>query len=160
MLTNSISGLELRGSTYYLRVRVPKAYSDVEPKREINRSLKTRDRKVAETQCVLAKQALRQHWDALRAGRDTGQRCIFEASTELLKGWGMTFRSTEELAKGTVDEILTRLDKLTADTVNTVAAPALLGAVDLPDYPLDEMAKRMPVLQKSDIRAKNDRQKA
>jgi len=55
---------------------------------------------------------------------------------------------------------LTRLDKLTADTVNTVAAPALLGAVDLPDYPLDEMAKRMPVLQKSDIRAKNDRQKA
>ena len=43
MLMNSISGLEMRGQTYYLRVRVPKGYADVEPKPEINRSLKTRD---------------------------------------------------------------------------------------------------------------------
>ncbi|WP_425274943.1 DUF6538 domain-containing protein [Thioclava sediminum] len=31
------------GKTYYFRMRVPNEFTDVEPLREINRSLKTRD---------------------------------------------------------------------------------------------------------------------
>jgi hypothetical protein len=159
MFINSISGLELRGKTYYLRVRVPKAYADVEPRKEINRSLKTRDRCEAESRCLIAKKALIQEWEALKAGRSKDQRSVFDAASNLLKGWGMTFCPMDDLINGPLDEILARLDKLTEATTDTVAVPALLGAVDLPDCPLYEMAQRMPILKAANIRAKNARQK-
>lgn len=159
MLTNSISGLELRGQTYYLRVRVPKGYADVEPKPEINRSLKTRDRQEAEALCVLAKLALKREWDALRAGSCADQRLLFQASSELLKGWGMTFSLMEDVVTGPIDDLLARLEKIATNDRKSFAVSTALGAVDLPDCSLEEMASRMPELREADIRAKNDRQK-
>lgn len=154
-----ISGLELRGNIYYLRVRVPKAYADVEPKTEINRSLKTKDLEEAQAKCLTAKMALKHQWDALRAGRTADQRALFRASTELLKGWGLTFSPLDDLVKGPIDDLVSRLEKLSANDAGSFAVPALLGAIDLPDCSLDEMARRMPVLMEADILAKNARQK-
>jgi hypothetical protein len=42
--TETADYLDLRGKTYYLRMRVPAEFADVEPLNEINRSLKTRDK--------------------------------------------------------------------------------------------------------------------
>ena len=140
-------------------MRVPRAYSDVEPKKIIERPLRTKDRKEAEAKCVIAKVALRCEWDALRAGRSADQRALFDASTELLRGWGMTFSPMQDLVMGPIEDLLARMEKLTVDAAQSFAVPSALGSVDLPDLPLAKMAERMPELKAADIKAKNARQR-
>ncbi|TMM54117.1 hypothetical protein FDT80_00490 [Sulfitobacter sabulilitoris] len=125
----------------------------------IERSLHTKDRQEAEAQCAIAKVALRREWDALRAGRSADQRALFNASTELLRGWGMTFSPMQDLVTGPIENLLARMEKLSANEAQSFAVPAALGAVDLPDLTLRKMAARMPTLKKADIKAKNARQK-
>jgi integrase len=159
MKAKSISGLTMRGEVYWLKMSVPKAYSDIEPKKMIEETLRTKDRREAEARCAIAKLALRREWDALRAGRSADHRALFDASTELLRGWGMTFSPMQDLVMGPIDDLLARMEKLSADAAQSFAVPAALGAVDLPDLTFIEMAGRMPQLKAADIKAKNARQR-
>jgi len=155
----TISGLKLRGNVYYLRVRVPAAFADIEPKAEVSRSLHTGDRLEAEARCANAKLALHAEWQAMRAGRTADIRFIFDASTELLKGWNMTFSPMEDLISGPIENLIMRIEAIANLDPSSASVPAVLGAVDLPDCSLHEMAKRMPLLKAADIRAKNLRQR-
>lgn len=158
MQSTTITGLERRGSTYYLRLRVPAQFADVEPRKEINRSLSAKDRQEAEIRCVQAKAALKAEWTAQRAGRNADVRKIFEASSELLKTWGMTFTPMSELVIGPVEELMERIEAIADRSPQSTAVSAALGAVDLADFTLQEMADRMPKLKEEDTRAKNPRQ--
>ena len=159
MPSSTAKYLELRGKTYYLKMRVPVEFADIEPMKIIERSLKTRDRIEADARCANARAALFNEWRARRAGKAADTRAIFDASIELLKGWGMSFSPMEELLTGPIDELLSRIDVIAKMSPTSAAVPAALGAVDLPDISLHEMAKRMPVLKEEEIRAKNARQR-
>jgi hypothetical protein len=159
MPSNNTSHVELRGKTYYLRMRVPKEFADVEPLREINRSLKTRDPLEAEARCANVRLALFTEWRARRAGRVADTRATFDASIDLLKGWGMTFSPMDDLIAGPVENLLSRIEAVANMDPLSAAVPAALGAIDLPDVTLHEMAERMPILKASQIRAKNARQR-
>ena len=159
MPTNTADYLDLRGNTYYIRMRVPAEFADVERLPEINRSLKTRDRVEAEARCANARAALFADWKGRLAGKAADTRAIFDASIELLKGWGMTFSPMDDLLTGPLDELLSRIETIANVDPKSAAIPAALGAIDLPDVTLEEMAKRMPVLKAADIRAKNARQR-
>ncbi|MEQ8490278.1 MAG: hypothetical protein RID15_18320 [Marinovum algicola] len=158
MATSTADYLELRGKTYYLRMRVPAEFADVEPLLEINRSLKTRDRVDAEAKCANARAALFAEWRARRAGKAADTRAIFDTSIELLKGWGLTFRPLDDLLTGPIDDLLSRIELIASMDLNSAAVPAALGTLDLPDATLAEMAERMPDLKEAEIRAKNPRQ--
>ncbi|HEY9038142.1 MAG TPA: DUF6538 domain-containing protein [Roseovarius sp.] len=158
MSSNTSSHLELRGKTYYFRMRVPKEFADVEPLREINRSLKTRDRLEAEARCANVRLALFTEWRARRAGRVADTRATFDASIDLLKGWGMTFSLMDDLIAGPVENLLSRIEAVANVDPLSAAVPAALGTIDLPDVTLREMAERMPILKANEIRAKNARQ--
>ncbi|MDE4176485.1 hypothetical protein PXK01_20225 [Phaeobacter sp. PT47_59] len=82
-----IEGIERRGKVYYLRWRVPKRYATVEPRKEINRSLKTRVLAEARAHLALAKRALIADWD-LRLAEARGETSIeaFDAAIELGSG--------------------------------------------------------------------------
>ncbi|MFW5678349.1 MAG: DUF6538 domain-containing protein, partial [Rhodosalinus sp.] len=90
MPTTTASYLDLRGKTYYLKMRVPCEFADVEPLKWIERSLHTRDEVDAAAQCAIMRAALFNEWRARRAGKAADTRAIFDASIELLKGWGMS----------------------------------------------------------------------
>lgn len=158
MSSSTAEYLDQRGKTYYIRMRVPAEFADVEPLPEINRSLKTRDRIEAEAQCSIMRAALFNDWRARRAGKAADTRAIFDTSIELLKGWGLTFSPMDDLLKGPIEELLSRIEAIANVDPNSAAVPAALGSIDLPDASLDEMSKRMPVLKEADIRAKNARQ--
>ncbi|MBY6157460.1 DUF6538 domain-containing protein [Pseudooceanicola nitratireducens] len=158
MTVSTVSGLELRGQTYYLRIRVPAEFADVETRSEINRSLKTRDQREAEVRCVQAKAALHAEWAARQAGQSADIRTVFEASSDLLRSWGMTFAPMEQIIEGPIEDLLSRIEAIAAHAAQSTEVSAALGAVDLPDYSLDEMARRMPNLKKEEISAKNGRQ--
>ncbi|GGB93865.1 integrase [Marivita lacus] len=152
-------GLKLRGTVYYIRVRVPVAYADIEPRKEVFRSLDTSDPVVAQAKCANARLALRLEWDAARAAEKADVRAVFDSSTELLRSWGMTFSPMKDLLHGEIDQLLERIEKIANIDPSCATVPALLGAVDLPDHTLSEMAERMPELKKAEIRAKNARQR-
>ena len=65
-MTRQTPNLQLRGSTYWLSVRVPDALRDVVGKREIRRSLQTGDFKEACRLARLERVKLDAGWDALR----------------------------------------------------------------------------------------------
>jgi integrase len=157
--TETADYLDLRGKTYYLRMRVPAEFADVEPLNEINRSLKTRDKVHAKAQCAITRAALFTEWRARRAGKAADNRAIFDASIELLKGWGMSFSPMEDLLVGPVDELLSRIEAIAKLDPNSPAVPAALGAIELPDTTLEKMAERMPLLMEAEIQAKNARQR-
>lgn len=159
MSSNTTSHLELRGKTYYFRMRVPKEFADVEPLREINRSLKTRDRLEAEARCANARLALFTEWRARRAGRAADTRATFDASVDLLKAWGMTFSPMDDLISGPIEKLLSRIETISNVDPLSAAVPAALGAIKIPDVTLHAMAERMPILKENEIRAKNARQR-
>ena len=159
MPTSTADYLELRGKTYYLRMRVPAEFAEVEPLHEINRSLRTRDRVEAEAQCAIMRAALINDWRARRAVNVSDTRAIFDTSIELLNGWGMTFSPMNDLLTGPLDELLSRIEAIASIDPTSAAAPAVLGAIDLPDASLHEIAERMPDLKEAEIRAKNPRQR-
>ncbi|MDO5606452.1 MAG: hypothetical protein Q4G25_14955, partial [Paracoccus sp. (in: a-proteobacteria)] len=64
MAVGCVDSVEMRGSKYYLRWRVPAEFAEVETKKEINRSLRTRDPEKARTLAGLAKEALRSELEA------------------------------------------------------------------------------------------------
>ncbi len=129
MTKNNADYLDLRGNTYYIRLRVPIEFADVESLPEINRSLKTRDRGEAELRCANARAALFTEWRARRAGKAADTRAIFDASIELLKCWGMTFSPMDDLLNGPIDELLSRIETIANVDPKSAAVPAALGAV-------------------------------
>lgn len=157
--TSNFPGLKLRGNIYYIRVRVPAAYADIEPRDEVFRSLDTRDPIVAQAKCANARLALRLEWDAARAAEKADVRAVFDSSTELLRSWGMTFSPMTGLLHGEINQLLERIEKIAYIDPTSAAVPAALGAIDLPDHSLFEMADRMPKLKEAEIRAKNARQR-
>ena len=159
MPSNTARHVELRGKTYYFRMRVPNEFADVEPLREINRSLKTRDFVEAEARCANVRLALFTNWRARRAGRAADTRAAFDASVDLLKAWGMTFSPMDDLITGPVNDLLSRIEAIANVDPLSPAVPAALGAIELPNVILHEMAERMPILKANDIRAKNARQR-
>lgn len=159
MPSRTANYLDLRGKTYYLKMRVPVEFAEIEPMKIIERSLKTRDRVEAEARCANARAALFAEWRARRAGKAADTRAIFDASIELLKGWGMSFSSMDDLLTGPIDELLARIEAVANLEPNSAAVPAALGTIDLPDSTLEEMAKKMPDLKAATIKAKNARQR-
>lgn len=71
----------------------------------------------------------------------------------------MQFLPTEDIAAGRFEDLLTRLEAAAKLPPDAPSVAALLGAVNYPDYSLDEMALRMPVLKATIIAAKNARQR-
>ncbi|WP_442915759.1 DUF6538 domain-containing protein [Loktanella sp. M215] len=108
---NNTPGLKLRGNVYYIRIRVPAAYADVEPRNEVFRSLNTSDLHEAQAKCANARLALRVEWDAARAAQKADVRAVFDTSTELLRSWGMSFSPMTDLLTGEIDELLRRIEK-------------------------------------------------
>jgi hypothetical protein len=57
-------GLERRGRVYYMRIRVPARFAEVEPRVEINRSLRTRDESEARARLAVARRSPVLDWEA------------------------------------------------------------------------------------------------
>jgi hypothetical protein len=153
------TGLEQRGRVYYLRVRVPSKFADVEPRVEINRSLKTRDRAEAEARCAIAKAALLHDWRARKSWQEAPHaRESFDASIELLNAWGLKYRPMQKLIEGPIEDLLQRVETVMRAGHDAAALPVALGAVELPHILLSEMPPEMEKLRAKDAAAKNARQ--
>lgn len=122
--------LTLRGRNWWFRMRVPKRWAPVEPRREVVLSLKTGDLGKAEVLAAKMESELTALWEARTAG--TGDVASYQKLVTLAQTMGFSYRSTEDLG---VSELVARLEAVTDAT----SADALLGTVAAPILRVSEL---------------------
>lgn len=133
-------GVEKRGNVYYLRWRVPAEFAEVEPRGEINRSLRTRDPAEARSRAALAKDALRKDWAARALTARRGPTVdAFQSSISVLRDWGISYVPIADLLAGPVEDIVRRLNAVDAADPASAVIPAVLGTLKTPVVMISEM---------------------
>lgn len=127
-----MSKLTLRGTTWHLRMRVPKRYSNIEARGEIHRSLLTDSEREARIRLPTAVAAILAELDAkLAISGGVGNGDIYSAAVALASSRGLMYRPVADLANGPLEDILSRLDAMKpGDDVSV--SKALLGGIDAP----------------------------
>ncbi|MBK1634811.1 DUF6538 domain-containing protein [Rhodovulum adriaticum] len=154
-----VDGIERRGRVYYMRIRVPKRYAEVEPRREINRSLKTCDQTEARARFAVAIKALKADWEARLAREEDGSTTnAFSGAISLLEAWDMRYVPMQELVHGSITDLVTRIEKVVNSGVQSALVPAALGVLDYPKIKVSEMPAIVEELKAADIASKNANQ--
>lgn len=149
-------GLQKRGSTYYLRRRVPQDLAAAYGKVEIIRALRTKDLAEAKRRLAVETVKLDDEWDALRASLEgpVVTPLLDEPASRLSKLRGGRARAPSVLASVTKLALAARSQRPsteggTGDSINhkaTSSAPSPLGGVVTWDSLIDRWAaERKPV---------------
>lgn len=151
--------LLLRGTTYYLKRRVPRRYQSVEPRSEVWESLKTDSKSVAAQKLERVWSSYIEGWEALIAGQDGEAELRFRAAKELAAKRGFSFLSARSVSELPLDELLARVEAVAPmGAPQPNVAEALLGGVDQPDLMLSGLAERIEVIAAHENRYKSSAQ--
>jgi hypothetical protein len=132
-VSNCVENVERRGNVYYLRWRVPAKFRKVESRAEINQSLKTRDETEARGLAVLKKKALQNVWNAKLLNKTTGPSVeAFSASVALLEEFNIPYIPIEALLSGSVENLVSRIERLAQIPTDSPVILAALGVCDMP----------------------------
>lgn len=154
-----VDGLERRGRVYYMQIRVPAAYADVEPRKEINRSLRTRDEEEARARLAVARKSLKRDWEArLRHKQDPETPEAYDAALQLVEDLDLPFLDLRTLLDGPITALVERIEALKGLPPESAAVPAVLGAVQFPSVMLSEMPAIIEEEKATEIQGKNSRQ--
>ncbi|SLN55191.1 hypothetical protein ROJ8625_02757 [Roseivivax jejudonensis] len=154
-----IDGIERRGRVYYMRIRVPKRFAEVEARREVNQSLRTQDYPDAKARFAVKRQALLREWEArLSSAGACTSADNYTAAMSLLDSLGFSYKPMEQLIAGRLDDLVERIEKVGRQDHGSALAPAALGTLDVPPVRISEMPEIIEKLKKADISAKNARQ--
>jgi integrase len=155
-VSNCVENVERRGNVYYLRWRVPAKFRKVETRAEINQSLKTRDETEARGLAVLKKKALQNVWNAKLLNKTTGPSVeAFSASVALLEEFNIPYIPIEALLSGSVENLVSRIERFAQIPTDSPVTPAALGVCDMPHVRILEMPKVMEERCVHKIRGKN-----
>ncbi|WP_156320723.1 DUF6538 domain-containing protein [Celeribacter marinus] len=157
----SMSKPVLRGTTWYLKRRVPKRYASVEPRSVIWDSLKTDSYSVAVQKSAGVWLSYIEGWEARLAGRDGDAAEKFRAAQQLAALRGFQFLSIDKISQAPLDEVLQRVEATTQTGdggPDEVVASALLGVAEAPQLRLSGLVEHVETLAAHDNRFKNSEQ--
>lgn len=153
-----MAGLNKRGQTWHLRMRVPKRYQQVAGRSEIHRSLETDSERRARELLPDVEAKLLAELEALAVMKELpDQADAYRAAQKIAQARGFTYRPLSDLVQAPLDEILERVEAANAETGNEVTK-ALLGAVDEPALHLSGLVDEVERLAKHDNRFKSENQ--
>src|SRR6056297_2396863 len=127
--------LDLRNTTYHLRMRVPSRYRSVETRKFIKQSLHTDSRTEAITLAASLRRELLADLDRRLAGEQAKMNSSFENNVALAKARGTTYRTATELAEGSLSELMARFERLRTEDPSASRAEVIsadLGGVERP----------------------------
>lgn len=154
-----IDGIERRGRVYYMRWRVPARYAAVEKRKEINRSLKTRDMIEAKANFAVVQRSLLADWDfRLKESRGETTTETFDAALEMLREIGIPYRPKKELLAEPIEKLLDRIEAIENIDTQSAMIPATLGTLDYPPLNISEMPAVIEENNKANLTGKNKRQ--
>lgn len=139
--------LWLRDGIFFYRRWTPKAVAHLDTRKIVRASLGTGDRIEAARKAVEFEERLEQLWAQLLAGEGADAWARYNAAVERARLEGFSYRSSSDLAAGTSDEIVRRVQSLIDRPADRSARKALLGGADRPQVLLsdvvDEYARLM-----------------
>jgi len=123
-----------RGSSFYLKKRVPKRYAAIEPRAAVWISLHTDSETVARTKAPIAWQHLVDGWEARLAGNSDDAEERFAAARSLAAARGFRYMTADQVAKLPKEERLARIEAIPVlgDKPDRPTAAAMLGGVGEP----------------------------
>lgn len=132
--------LIIRGSTYYLKRRVPTRYQAVETRPWLVVSLKTDSRTEAEAKASAVWDQICLGWEARLKGQSEDALQRFEAARDLAQAHGFRFATASQVARQQLAEIIERIDtsRGSGGDIDGTAATALLGLTDPPQITVTE----------------------
>jgi len=124
----------LRGSTYYIRRRVPQRFARIEPRATVWISLHTDSESHAKTKAAAAWAEMIEAWEAKLAGQSEDAERRFEAAKELAQKRGFRYLPAEQVATLPTEDVLERVEAISAPTgrPDRIEAAAMLGGASEP----------------------------
>ena len=150
-------GLIQRGSTWYLKRRVPLRFRGIEPREVIWESLKTDSKAIAQQKMERVWSAYLDGWEARLEGRDAEAQLRFRAAKGLADRRGYAFLAAKTVSELPLVDLLERVEDIpaTEGTPDPQAAEALLGGVEAPALRLSGLVEHVEGLLAHDNRFKN-----
>ena len=127
--------LVVRGTTFYLRKRVPGRYATVESRLEILHSLHTDSLETAKKKSSLVWGELIESWEARIAGDTKDGEARYQAARELAKLRGFRYIPSAQVSKLPLKDLIARIDAIPTPggKANIGEAIALLGLAPVPE---------------------------
>jgi integrase len=153
--------LMLRGKTWHLRRRVPAQFAGVEPRREVWVSLQTDSRQLAAKKAPGVWESLIAGWEAQLAGRSEDGVARFEAARAIAASHGLNYLPIRDVEQLPLEALLARVEVLQRrdGSANFAAAPAVLGAVEMPSMTVSQALEAFWKLTPDRARGKSADQK-
>ena len=153
-----MAGLVKRGKTWHLRMRIPKRFAEVEPRKEAHRSLETDSlRRAQELLPAIKAGIIAELEDRLTVRQGGGEVLAAQAAARVAMARGFTYRPVADIARGSLGDLLARVEAVEPQD-GVEVAQALLGGVEAPTVMLSDLVDEVERFATHENRFKNENQ--
>lgn len=151
--------LKKRGKWYHFKRRIPKIFRHLYGDQDfVNAALKTDSQSVALERAHLLNQELEKLWHQAASDEAVNIQSGMDRAIMFARLSGFQYRSTEELAKGDINKIVSRLMRLEDEEPSAEQVSALLGHKNGTTYPISQANKDFIDFERLNLIGKNDDQ--
>ncbi len=145
-----------RGNKYVYRRRVPTYVQHLDKRKEVKISLKTDDYKEATLRAVIYDQQIEDFWKSLvHSDHQANFDEKYQAAVKLAQSYGFAYKTTEQVASSSLEEIVKRLS---TDLDHKTKAEALLGGAGQSTLRISDCSELFWDLVPERIKDKNEHQ--
>ncbi|MCP1169370.1 DUF6538 domain-containing protein [Limimaricola litoreus] len=155
-------GIQQRGNTWHLRMRVPARYRSVEKRKVIKQSLHTDSESEAETSARVLRAEILADLDRRLGGEEVRINPSFKNVAALAKARGTTYRTASELAEGPFADLMARISHLMQEDPNATQSEVIsaeLGGVDRPQVMISNLVEEYEEASRARLSGKDEDQK-
>ncbi|MFC2968112.1 DUF6538 domain-containing protein [Acidimangrovimonas pyrenivorans] len=153
-----MAGLIKRGKTWYLRMRVPKRFLEVAEHKTVHRSLKTdSERRARELLPAVEANIIADFEQMLVLKLRPEDADAYRAAQKIAQARGFTYSPVTKVSEAPLDEILERVEAVSADSAMEVTK-ALLGGVQEPALRLSALVGEVERIAAHENRFKSENQ--
>lgn len=153
-----MTGLVKRGKTWHLRMRVPKRFAEVEPRKEVHRSLETDSlRRAQELLPAVKAGIISELEDRLTVRQGGGEVLAAQAAARVAMARGFAYRPAADIVQAPLGDLLARVEALQPQD-GVEVAQALLGGGKSVSVMLSDPVETVEQFATHENRFKNDNQ--
>jgi integrase len=127
---------------YHFNRRVPIELAQFDPRRFVQKSLKTDSRKIAVKKAALYNQHLEAYWHGLVSTNQSFDTINYKVVTDQCRYFGYNYFPIEDLVTKPIMELVTRLFEMEKRSDNKSQVEALLGGASTPHVTINDALER------------------
>lgn len=145
-----------RGDWYHYRRRIPEAVAHLDKRKEVTIALKTKNKSEALIRAGIYNTHIENFWKALISSDETSDADKkYKAAVALAKAHGFAYKTTEQIASASLNELVKRMQ---VDFKSKEHTEAILGATEQPQILLSECIEKYWECTSDRLGQKSERQ--